>query len=172
LYWMSRYLEARRAHRHVLDRRGFSNCALDQSPEAGSGRWFAFARSVGRRPVLRTAKIDATHAQHTFWTLRQNKSVRPSFRVVAAAAGEFAAGPGSSAARKCGEQLNRLYLQVQQHDFKRGRGCCIRMYSFERCREGAHLFQGVTDSTMSHGEGWQYIQVRAIRRADRLRGEG
>ncbi len=33
-------------------------------------------------------------------------------------------------------------------------------------REGAHLFQGVTDSTMSHGEGWQFIQVgRAIERA-------
>ena len=25
--------------------------------------------------------------------------------------------------------------------------------------EGVHLFQGVTDSTMSHGEGWHFIQV-------------
>jgi len=26
-------------------------------------------------------------------------------------------------------------------------------------REGVHLFQGVTDSTMTHGEGWQFIQA-------------
>ena len=25
--------------------------------------------------------------------------------------------------------------------------------------EGVHLIQGVTDSTMSHGEGWHFIQV-------------
>ena len=32
--------------------------------------------------------------------------------------------------------------------------------------EGVHLFQGVTDSTMGHGEGWQFIQVgRYIERA-------
>ena len=26
-------------------------------------------------------------------------------------------------------------------------------------QEGGCLFQGITDSTMSHGEGWQYIQL-------------
>ena len=32
--------------------------------------------------------------------------------------------------------------------------------------EAVHQFQGVTDSTMSHGEGWQFIQVgRYIERA-------
>jgi uncharacterized alpha-E superfamily protein len=32
--------------------------------------------------------------------------------------------------------------------------------------EGAHLFHGVTDATLSHGEGWHYIQIgRFIERA-------
>jgi uncharacterized alpha-E superfamily protein len=36
-------------------------------------------------------------------------------------------------------------------------------------REGAHLFQGVTDSTMSHGEGWQYIQLgRFVERTEEV----
>ena len=26
-------------------------------------------------------------------------------------------------------------------------------------KEGSHLFQGITDSTMTHGEGWQFIQA-------------
>ena len=25
--------------------------------------------------------------------------------------------------------------------------------------EGAHLFQGITDATMTHGEGWQFIEL-------------
>ena len=25
--------------------------------------------------------------------------------------------------------------------------------------EGVHLFQGITDATMGHGEGWQYLQA-------------
>jgi len=40
---------------------------------------------------------------------------------------------------------------------------------YRAVQEGAHLFQGVTDSTMSHGEGWQYIQVgRYVERTDTL----
>ncbi len=32
--------------------------------------------------------------------------------------------------------------------------------------EGAHLFHGITDSTLSHDEGWHYIQIgRFIERA-------
>src|SRR6185295_16231926 len=32
--------------------------------------------------------------------------------------------------------------------------------------EGVHLFQGITDATMGHGEGWQYLQVgRFLERA-------
>ena len=38
-----------------------------------------------------------------------------------------------------------------------------------RGADGAHLFQGITDATMSHGEGWQYIQLgRYVERTDTL----
>src|SRR5262249_54037879 len=37
---------------------------------------------------------------------------------------------------------------------------------FRSVNEGAHLFQGITDSTMNHGEGWQFIRAgRFIERA-------
>ena len=36
----------------------------------------------------------------------------------------------------------------------------------EAIKEGSHLFQGITDSTMTHGEGWQFIQAgRFLERA-------
>ncbi len=40
---------------------------------------------------------------------------------------------------------------------------------FRSVQEGVHLFQGITDSTMSHGEGWHYIQLgRFVERTDML----
>jgi len=56
------------------------------------------------------------------------------------------------------EQLNRLFYEskrmatpefwgAQSHDL-------LIMVT-----QSSHLFQGITDSTMIHGEGWQFIQV-------------
>jgi uncharacterized alpha-E superfamily protein len=40
---------------------------------------------------------------------------------------------------------------------------------FQLITEGAYLFHGITDATMSHGEGWQFIQLgRYVERADTL----
>ena len=42
---------------------------------------------------------------------------------------------------------------------------------FRSVQEGAHLFQGITDTTMSHGEGWHFIQLgRYVERTDTLGG--
>ena len=58
------------------------------------------------------------------------------------------------------EQLNRLYLHVNRNRSPRGSAFYMRV------KEAAHLFQGVTDSTMIHSEGWHYIQIgRSIERA-------
>jgi uncharacterized alpha-E superfamily protein len=58
------------------------------------------------------------------------------------------------------EQLNRLYLHVRQQQDPTHAALYIHI------REAAHLFQGVTDSTMIHAEGWHYIQIgRSLERA-------
>jgi uncharacterized alpha-E superfamily protein len=63
------------------------------------------------------------------------------------------------------EQLNRLYLHVRAN-------ASTQLWQdepigfFQSVKEGAHLFQGITDATMSHGEGWHFIQVgRFLERA-------
>jgi uncharacterized alpha-E superfamily protein len=66
------------------------------------------------------------------------------------------------------EQLNRLYLQVNSTIASEVWLLNTHVF-FRAVQEGAHLFQGVTDSTMSHGEGWQYIQLgRFVERTDEL----
>ena len=67
------------------------------------------------------------------------------------------------------QRLNSLYLHVtrpgDQKPQRRGLGRQPTEF-LQQVMEAVHQFQGVTDSTMSHGEGWQFIQVgRYIERA-------
>lgn len=63
------------------------------------------------------------------------------------------------------EQLNRLFHEVRR--ISRSNVHHADTIGFlAAVREGCYLFQGVTDSTMSHGEGWQFIQIgRYLERA-------
>ena len=61
--------------------------------------------------------------------------------------------------------LNRLYSRVSR--FRLDGDADMQLPAFlASIYEGVHLFQGVTDSTMSHGEGWHFIQMgRYLERA-------
>jgi len=61
------------------------------------------------------------------------------------------------------EQLNRLFHAVRNSGVEDVWGAGEFLLSI---KEGAHLFQGITDSTMTHAEGWQFIQAgRFLERA-------
>src|SRR5260370_29529825 len=66
-------------------------------------------------------------------------------------------------------RLNSLYLQVTRPEMQMERqaaGMARPSEFLQSVMEAVHQFQGVTDSTMNHGEGWQFIQVgRYIERA-------
>jgi uncharacterized alpha-E superfamily protein len=56
------------------------------------------------------------------------------------------------------ERLNQLYHEITQASMQlSGDSEPLRLISV--FREGMYRFQGVTDSTMNHGEGWHFIQV-------------
>ena len=63
------------------------------------------------------------------------------------------------------EQLNRLFHEVRRME-SAGLWKSQPLDFLAVILESSHLVQGVTDSTMNHGEGWQFIQVgRFIERA-------
>lgn len=64
------------------------------------------------------------------------------------------------------EQLNKLYLYLRSSqartDFNNS-----PFEFYQGIVEGAHLFHGTTDATMTHGEGWYFMQAgRYLERAD------
>ena len=161
LYWMGRYLE-RAEHTSRLVNVELQ-LWLDQSPELGAGRWRFLLEAL--RASAATGPVDPTRLLNTLVFSRSNSS---SIVSCIASARENLRHVREQCSSRMWEQLNRLYLDVierrpeeewilKSHDF------------FLFVLEGAYLFHGITDATMSHGEGWQFIQLgRYVERADTL----
>jgi uncharacterized alpha-E superfamily protein len=160
LYWMSRYLERAEHTARLID--ADFELRLDQSPEAGSVRWWRLLEAL-QAPAPEDGKIDAATLTHILTLDKTNPS---SIISCVAAARENLRQVREQCSSAMWEQLNRLYLQV--NSTTSSEAWLLHSYVFFRAlRDGAHLFQGVTDSTMSHGEGWQYIQLgRYVERTD------
>src|SRR5271167_1128581 len=160
LYWMSRYLERAEHTARLID--VDLQLRLDQSPEAGAGRWLRLLEA-SQVPPPEDDQIDAASLTHILTLERTNES---SILSCVAAARENMRQVREQCSSEMWEQLNRLYLQV--NSTTASEAWLLHSHVFFRAvQDGAHLFQGVTDSTMSHGEGWQYIQLgRFVERAD------
>jgi uncharacterized alpha-E superfamily protein len=161
LYWMSRYLERAEHTARLVDVE--LQLWLDQSPEAGAGRW-RFLLEALHSPGVQGA-VDPIKLINTLVFSRSNAS---SIVSCIATARENLRHVREQCSSEMWEQLNRLYLQVMET--KPGEAWMVNTHGFfHAVQEGAHLFQGITDGTMSHGEGWQYIQLgRYVERTDTL----
>jgi uncharacterized alpha-E superfamily protein len=134
---------------------------LEQEAEESNPRWERILASVHAPPPpgLGTDAYSLTHLL-TFDAANAN-----AIMSCIAAARENARHVREQISSEMWEQVNHLSIQVkstrldkiwdtQPHEF------------FRSVKEGIHLFQGITDSTMNHGEGWQFIQMgRSFERA-------
>lgn len=63
------------------------------------------------------------------------------------------------------EQVNNLYHFVRNTDEPTVKNDPYSFY--QTIKNGSHIFQGITDSTLSHNEGWEFVQAgRYLERAD------
>lgn len=161
LYWLSRYLERAEHTARLVDTE--LQLWLDQSPETGAGRW-RFLLEALQAPAGPGA-IDPTQLVNTLVFSRKNTS---SVVSCIAAARENLRHVREQSSSEMWEQLNRLYLAVIQE--RPEEGWILRSHAFFRAViEGSHLFKGIADATMSHGEGWQYLQLgRYVERTNAL----
>jgi uncharacterized alpha-E superfamily protein len=153
LYWMSRYLERAEHAARLIDVN--LNLSLEQSGQTLPGwRWERVMRAL-HVPILETdLKNDYSATQR----LAFDQTNVNSIVICVAHARENARQVREKISSEMWLQLNTLYLDVRQttieaiwnqqpHEF------------FMAVKNGAHLFQGITDSTMVHDEGWDFIQL-------------
>jgi uncharacterized alpha-E superfamily protein len=133
---------------------------LDRSEFSPERRWKLVLRALDV-PVEAGAEI---HPERTVRLLTSEYVNRSSIVSCIASARENAQQVREQISSEMWEQLNRLFLEL-----RRGGSVVLQAHPHEflaSVKEGAHLFQGITDSTMNHGEGWQFIQAgRYIERA-------
>ncbi|MCE2853656.1 MAG: alpha-E domain-containing protein [Roseiflexaceae bacterium] len=160
LYWMSRYLERAEHTARLLD--VTLHQLIDVDPLLSQQRWLRLwealqydhpmAGSHDPHSVVRLFTADNQYSDAIVSTLT--------------AARENARQVREHISSEMWEQINRLYLdgrQLLQH--QRWEQAPNQFYAM--IKSGSHLFQGITDATMSHGEGWDFIQIgRAVERAN------
>src|SRR3954468_20117959 len=157
LYWMSRYLERAEHTARLLDVN--LSLMLDESSTSSEHRWLRVLRALGSpRDVMWADDADALTR-----TLSFDTSIKSSIVSCIISARENSRHVREQISTEQWHRLNSLYLHVTRPEVENG----IELSEFlQMVMEVIHQFQGITDSTMSHGEGWQFIQVgRFIERA-------
>src|SRR5580700_7663614 len=159
LYWMSRYLERAEHTVRMLDVN--MGLMLDKSSTSAEGRWKRVLAALGNPQGVRWEN-DYYQLVHT---LTFDADVPASVTSCLIETRENARQVRDEISTEQWQQLNRMYHWVIQPQSEFGLN--TRLGDFlPAVIDGVHLFQGVTDSTMSHGEEWQFIQMgRYLERA-------
>jgi uncharacterized alpha-E superfamily protein len=151
LYWMSRYLEraehtARLIGMHL-------NFILDQSNGAAGQRRQLLLKSLHIVP-----KSPVSDDYDLVEVLTFNRTNPNALVSCIAAARENARQVREQISTEMWGQVNQLFLAVNATQMSRV--WADQPYEFyQMVKNGSHLFQGITDSTMSHGQGWHFIQL-------------
>jgi uncharacterized alpha-E superfamily protein len=160
LYWLSRYLERAQHTARLVD------VTLDLMPDRSirtiDQGWTRLFDSL-QLPVP-----ESLTAYNVVEKLTFDSSHDGSIVSQVATARENARQVREQLSSEMWEQINRLYLSVR--DTTIGQIWDDRPHEFfQMVKQGAHLFQGISDSTMNHGEGWHFIQVgQYIERANNV----
>jgi len=166
LYWMSRYIERAENNARLADVNLQLLVDLANQPQADTKQqWNPIISSLEENELFASLyeKLDGRAAIDFVSLQKRNPN---SIYSCLSRARENARTTREQISSEMWEQINRLYLFVKSESGKK----LLRSSPFEffkRITVGSHLFQGVTDATMTHGEGWDFIRIgKLLERAD------
>jgi uncharacterized alpha-E superfamily protein len=159
LYWMSRYLERAENTARLLD--VTMSLMLDPGGANAEERWQRMIAALGKPAgIAWDGSLDSMARKLVF------DHADPSSVIFCInAARENARQVREEISTEQWQRLNRLFHQIHspnaQAQFRSGISDTLALVV-----DGIHLFQGVGDSTMIHGQGWQFIRLgRSLERA-------
>lgn len=161
VYWMNRYIERAENVARFID----VNMQLTLDA-AGSAQWQPLVDTTGDHLMFAERYEAATRENVvqflTFDTDNPNSIVSCLNR-----AHDNARSVREVISSEMWEQVHRFYLMLQQAARQR-RVMHMPHAFFEEIKSASRLFMGVTDATMSHGEGWHFGRLgQLLERADK-----
>jgi uncharacterized alpha-E superfamily protein len=159
LYWMSRYLERAENTVRLLD--VTMGLMLDTNNANDETRWQRMVEALGR-PTKLTWSGSLQEMSHKLVFDQVDAS---SITFCISAARENARQVREEISSEQWQRLNRLYHHIHspnaEAQFRSGVSEMLASVV-----DGIYLFKGTTDTTMIHGQGWQFIRLgRYLERA-------
>jgi len=155
LYWMSRYLERAENTARLID--VHQNLMLDSAPETSEKQLLIrLLRSIDY--PMAALNIDEMSEEDILKKIAFDKDDPFSIHYSVTSARENARQIREQISTEMWMQINRLYLSIRQSDADAVWSDVPHNF-FVSVKDGSHLFQGITDATMNHNQGWYFIQI-------------
>lgn len=163
IYWMSRYVERAENVARFMD---VNLKLMLDAPEGLGQQWQPLVNISGddKDFAVRYHEANEQNVMHFLTFDRENPN---SILSCLCAARENARSVREIISSEMWLQLNESYLAVKSAADS-GAGLPSPHEFFSRIKSDSHLFAGVTDSTMTHGEAWHFCRLgRKLERADK-----
>lgn len=163
IYWMSRYVERAENVARFIDVN--IHLILDHALE-DVNQWEPLVTTTGDKEIF-LKRFGTASKENVLFFLTFDPENPNSILASLSGARENARRIREVISSEMWQQVNRFYLMVRsaagahtqleaEHDF------------YTQVKDSSHLFNGITDATMSHGEGWNFARMgRMIERADK-----
>lgn len=163
IYWMCRYIE--RAENVARFIEVNLNLLLDM-PAEENNQWSPLIMTTGDQ-ALYEKKEQAYTEEDVIWFLTFDREYPNSILSCVSAARENARSIREIISSEMWEHLNNFYLELIKEDaIKMALHEPNRFFKIVKMR--SHLFTGLLDSTMSHGEAWNFARIgMMIERTDK-----
>jgi uncharacterized alpha-E superfamily protein len=163
IYWMARYIE--RAENLARYIEVSLNVILDQ-PDSAEHQWKPLILATGDEAVF-SERYGKPDAQSVIHFLTFDPEYANSIKSCLTQARENARTIREAISSEAWEQINEFYHWLRKSQQKEMPLDQLAQF-YERARLHSHLFSGILDATMSHGEGWHFANLgKLIERADK-----
>ncbi|MBL8240283.1 MAG: alpha-E domain-containing protein [Bryobacterales bacterium] len=161
LYWMARYMERAENVARLLE----VNLHLQLDLPLDGNQWQPVIDTCGEAPAFRKKYGEATQ-ESVIAFLAQDRDYANSITSCLFAARENARSVRETISSEMWEHVNGVYLKTLQQYAKPPEELSPEV--FRDLRLNGHMFQGITDATMSHNEPWHFVRLgRQMERADK-----
>jgi len=163
LFWLARYVERAEGTARILDVN--YHMLLEQSQQSYHLRWEPLIIMAGEEDRFRKL-YDSANGENVFEFLAFRPDNPSSIVECISKARENARTIRDRISREMWEDINGLYLTVTHFDPKEEIAAGPHRFC-DTVKFGAHRFHGVTDATLPHDEGWEFLRIGgALERAE------